>query len=195
MAKVEDKFENVDFNLFEAITAIDKKDYGYYDKLTVEQQKKFIPYMLIIWTSCIKSSSNLQGYYLLSTEYHANKYLFNDYIQKNPKLQWLMLCSASPCMGKQIHQYLPQLSVNISRLRELAKQKDVEEYFKKIYPKGNLNDIHELSKMFVSEQHKKTYLANKFPNLKYEDIQTLSTIITQEEINQYEYDSGNENKL
>jgi hypothetical protein len=37
---VDEKFEKQDFNLFEAITAIDKKDYGYYDRLTPEQTTK-----------------------------------------------------------------------------------------------------------------------------------------------------------
>ena len=31
---VDEKFEAQDFNLFDALTAMDKKDYGYYDRLT-----------------------------------------------------------------------------------------------------------------------------------------------------------------
>ena len=42
----DEKFEKQDFNLFESIAAIDKKDYGYYDRLTSEQQRKFVPFMM-----------------------------------------------------------------------------------------------------------------------------------------------------
>jgi hypothetical protein len=44
----DEKLENQDFNLFEAIAALDKKDYGYYYRLTPEQQRKFVPFMLIL---------------------------------------------------------------------------------------------------------------------------------------------------
>ena len=50
---VDEKLEKQDFDLFEAITAIDKKDYGYYDRLTPEQQKKFVPFMMVHWISYI----------------------------------------------------------------------------------------------------------------------------------------------
>ena len=43
----DEKLEKQDFNLFEAIAAIDKKDYDYYDRLTPEQQKKFVPFMML----------------------------------------------------------------------------------------------------------------------------------------------------
>jgi hypothetical protein len=87
----DEKLENQDFNLFEAIAALDKKDYGYYDRLTPEQQRKFVPFMLIKWLSYVKGSSDIAGYYAMSTEYHANKYFFNENVSKHPKLQWYMM--------------------------------------------------------------------------------------------------------
>jgi len=47
----DEKFENVDFDLFKAIDAIDRKDYGWWDTLTEEQTKKFSAYMLLHWIS------------------------------------------------------------------------------------------------------------------------------------------------
>ena len=44
---------------------------------------------------------------------------------------------------------------------------------------------------FVYNHKRKTYLAEVFPNLKYEDIETLNQIITDEDIKQYERDRGN----
>lgn len=51
---IDEKFEKIDFDLFEALAAIDRKDYGYYDRLTEEQQRKFSPYMMVRWMSSMK---------------------------------------------------------------------------------------------------------------------------------------------
>lgn len=189
--QVEDKLDKVDFDLFGALNALDKKDYNYYDKLTDEQKKKFVPFMLIHFLSSVKGSGDLQGYYVMSTNYHANKYLFNEIIQKHPKLQWLMLCASSPGIGKQFHQYIPHIKEKVAKLREVAKAKDIEEYYKKIYNKANPDIIKELTSEYVAQQKRKVYLANKFPELKLEDVEVLNKIITNVDIEQYERDSGN----
>ena len=89
---VDEKFENQDLDLFQVLAALDKKDYGYFDKLSEVQQKKFVPYMMLHWMSAIKASGDLQTYYLRSVDYHANKFIFNEHVQQHPKLVWLMLC-------------------------------------------------------------------------------------------------------
>lgn len=187
----DEKFEKIDFDLFEALTAIDKKDYSYYDRLTVEQQKKFIPFMMIHWISAVKANSDIQSYYLQSTEYHANKYLFNENVQKHPKLQWLMLCAASPGLGKQFHQWIPHIKERVSKLKESPKHKDIKEYFKKIYSKSNDSDLSLLSQVYVDNHKRRMYLASKFPNIKYDEIELLNDLITDEDIKQYEEDWGN----
>jgi hypothetical protein len=186
----DEKLDNQDFNLFEALAALDKKDYGYYDRLSPEQQKKFSPYMLIQWLCSVKGSKDIQSYYLQSVEYHANKYLFNENIQKNPKLAWLMLCAASPGIGKQYRQWVPSIKEKVTSLKEAAKHKDIKEYFKKIYPKVADNDLSELSTVFVEQQHRKVFLAKQFPNMKYDEIELLSEIISDSDIKQYERDAG-----
>lgn len=187
----DEKFEKQDFNLFEALAALDKKDYGYYDRLTPEQQKKFVPFMLIHWMSAIKGSGDLSRYYVMSTNEHANKYLFNERIMKNPKLQWLMLCASSPGLGKQFHQWIPHIKERVSKLREPAKTKDIKEYFKKVYKGASDNDLTELSEVFVETHKRKMYLAEKFPNMKFEDIELLSELITDDDIHEYEKELGN----
>jgi hypothetical protein len=190
--QAEDKFDKVDFDLFDALNALDKKDYGYYDRLSEEQKKKFVPFMLIHFLSSVKGNRDLQGYYVMSTNHHANKYLFNELIQKHPKLQWLMLVASSPGLGKQFHQYIPHIKDKVAKLREVAKSKDIEEYYKKIYNKANPTIIKELTNEYVSQQKRKVYLAEKFPEIKLEDIEVLNKLITNVEIQQYEHDSGNE---
>jgi len=188
---VTEKFQNQDFDLFEAMNAIDKKDYAWFDKLTPEQQRKFVPFMMTQWISAIKGSGDVQGYYLLSVEYHANKYLFNEVVQKHPKLQWQMLCASSPGLGKQFHQWIPQITQSVSKLKSPAQYKAIKEYYTKIYPKADDEDITEISKQYVQEHKKKMYLAGLYPTMKIEDIELLSQTVTDEEIAQYERDRGN----
>jgi hypothetical protein len=188
---VDEQLEKQDFPLFQALEALDKKDYGYYDRLSPEQQKKFTPFMLVRYLSYLKGSGEVAGYYAMSTNYHANKYIFNEYVQKHPKLQWLMLCASSPGLGKQFHPWIPQIKEKVSLLKEQAVLKDVKEYYKKIYPKVNDEDIAEVSKAFVVEQKKKFYLASVYPNMKISDIEVLSQTVTDEQIEEYERDRGN----
>lgn len=187
---IDEKFEKQDFDMFEALAALDKKDYGYYDKLTEEQRKKFVPFMMIMWLSAIKGNTEFQQYYVLSTNEFANKHLFNENVQKHPKLQWLMLCS-SGVGSKQFHQWIPQIKQNVGKLKEKASIKDVKEYYKKIYPKSDDSTLTEFSKLFTDQQHKKVYLAEKFPELKVEDIEALSNFVTEDEIKEYEKQYGN----
>ena len=187
----DEKFEKQDFDLFEALNAIDNKDYGYFDRLTPEQQKKFVPFMMLHWMSAIKANEGLSRYYVMSAAEYANKYVFNENVQKHPKLQWLMLCSASPGLGKQFHQWIPHIKTNVSKLKETAKAKDVKEYFKKVYPKTSDSDLTELSHAFVENQKRRMYLAERFPNMKYDEIELLSELVTDQDIKQYEQDLGN----
>lgn len=186
---VDEKFQNVDFDLFKAIEAIDRKDYSYYDNLTEEQKRKFVPFMLIQWISTVKTNKNTQEYYLRSTEYHANQHLFNENVQKHPKLQWLMLCAASPGLGKQYHHWIPNININVSKLKSMAKQKDVKDYYSKVYDVDS-DTLNELTEAFMQEQHRKFKLAEMFSNLKISDIETLNSIVTDEDIKKYERDLG-----
>ena len=188
---VDEKFEKQDFDLFEALAAIDKKDYEWFGKLSPEQQKKFVPYMMLHWVSAVKGAAELQQYYLRSVDYHTNKYFFNENVQKHHELQWLMLCAASPGMGKQFHQWIPHLKDKVVRLKEVPKPKEIKEYFTKIYPKTDSKTLDELSNIFIDNQKKKMYIAEVYPNLKFQDIETLAELVTDDEIKQYERDRGN----
>lgn len=188
----EEKLENVEFDLFKALSAIDKKDYAYFDNLTAEQQKGFSPFMMIKWFSYVNSNNkNLEQYYVLSANEFVNKHLFNDNIYDHPKLVWLMLCVASPKAGFVKRGWIPQIKEKISQLREPASTKDIKDYYTKTYPNADKDTLDEISNLYVYEQNKKCYLAEKFPNMKREDIELLSSLITEDEIKKYEQDQGN----
>lgn len=187
----DEKFTDTDFPLFPALDALDKKDYGYYDRLTEEQKKKFAPFMLAHWMSAVKGGSDVQQYYLQSLEKHANTHLLNEAISKHNKLQWLMLCAASPNIGKQFHQYIPHIRNAVALLKDKATVKETSEYYTKLYPKESAENIKAVSEEIVKQQRRRFYLGTVFPNLKLSDIDALNDIITDEEIEQYEQDHGN----
>jgi hypothetical protein len=187
----DEKFQDQEFDLFEALAALDKKDYFYLDRLTVEQQKKFVPYMMTHWMSQVKSNGSVQSYYVLSVDYAANKHLFNEYVYKHPKLQWMMLCASSPELGKQFHQWVPHLSSKLTTLKETPKHKEIRDYFSKIYKNTDNKTLDELADVFVDTYKKKTYLAQEFPELKFDDIETLSNLISDHDIDDYERSKGN----
>jgi hypothetical protein len=76
-------------------------------------------------------------------------------------------------------------------LKENATVSDIKKYYQKIYPNANENAIDEVSKEFVFQQKKKVVLGKIYPALKIDEIELLSTIVTDDDIKQYERDSGN----
>jgi len=188
---IEEKFENQDLDLFQTLDALDKKNYDYLDNLSEEQRRKFVPYMMTHWMSQVKADKSVQSYHVLSTNHYANKYLFNEYVQKHPKLQWLMLCASSPGIGKQFHQWVPHLSDKITKLKDKPSKQELKTYYQKIYPKISADDLDLVADAYLEENRKKLYLAKKFTDLKIADIEILSKLITDEEIEQYERDFGN----
>lgn len=187
----DEKFENVDVDLFAVLNALDTKDYGFYDRLTSEQKKKIVPFMLTHWMSAIKGSEGLARYYVMSVNEYANKHLFSEFVQKHPKLQWMMLCSASAGVGKQFHQWIPHIREKVIKYKEAATLKEIKEYYTKIYPKADAESINEVSKAYVTEQKRKLYLGQVYPNMKTSDLEVLNQLVTDEDIEQYERDRGN----
>jgi hypothetical protein len=86
------------------MACLDRKDRTFYDNLTPEERKKFSNFLMIRWGSCIQGNTELQGYYLQSSNHYVNKHFFN--INKHPKLQWLCATAVSPGLGTQRHQWI-----------------------------------------------------------------------------------------
>lgn len=187
----DEKFESTDLDIFKVLEALDRKDYGCFDALTEEQQKKFVPYVIVHWMSAIKASGMLGAYYVMSTDANANKHLFNERVQQHPKLQWLMLCSASPGMGKQFHQWIPHLSAKLGEFKSEANKKEVKDYFAKVFAGASTSDIDDAATQYVTDQRHKVRLARMFPEMKIADIEELSKHVTKQDIDNYERECGN----
>ena len=86
------------------LAAIDRKDYAFYDGLKPEHQKQLAPFLLNRYVSLVKGSSELQAYYLMAGNQRVNCTYFE--LAKHPKLVWQLLCTVSPGMGTQFHQWV-----------------------------------------------------------------------------------------
>jgi hypothetical protein len=186
----DEKFEQQEFDLFQALAALDNKNYSYYQNLTEEQRKKFVPYMMTHWMSSITGKSAVSSYYLMSTEVHANMHLFNERVQAHPELQWLMLCAASPGLGKQYHSWIPHLSPKIGKLQETVKKKEVQDYYTKIMKGTSADETSALAQEFTQQINHRVTLAKIYEHLKLDDITVLAKFVTTEEITEYEKESG-----
>ena len=86
------------------LAAIDRKDYAFYDGLTPEHQKQVTPFLLNRYVSLVKGNSDLAAYYLMAGNQRVNSQYFE--LAKHPKLVWQLLCTVSPGMGTQFHQWV-----------------------------------------------------------------------------------------
>jgi len=86
------------------MAALDRKDYEYYDKLDDEQKKKFTPYLMLRWGSCVEGNQEAAQYYAVAMNEFANQNFWE--INRHKKLQWMACCAASPGIGKQRHYWL-----------------------------------------------------------------------------------------
>lgn len=114
--------------------ALDKKDRGFYDRLDADQIKSFSGYMALRYASLVNGISDLEAYYLLSANAHANKNFF-DIETKHQKLQWLVATTVSPGMGIHFHEWIPT-----PKTTKKENSKKIE-LLKQLFPTWKLDDI------------------------------------------------------
>ena len=105
----------------------DAKARGFYDDLSEDEKKKFSPFLMIRWGATVEGSSELQAYYLMSTNERLNKNFFDINTTQHKKLQWLMATTVSPGMGRQKHTWLA------AKKKEGSDSK-VTKFLREIYP-------------------------------------------------------------
>ena len=53
--------------IWNIMSAADKKDYNFYDRLTNDQKKQFSPYLLMRWFSTVEGITDISKYYTIAT--------------------------------------------------------------------------------------------------------------------------------
>ena len=109
---------------------LDTKNRAFYDELTDEERKKFSTYLMLRWCSAVGGEPILQQYYLQAMNERVNKRFFD--LGKHPKLQWLLLTTVSPNMGKHRHEWMAFVA-----RKSKNKRADI---IAKLYPEYKLDD-------------------------------------------------------
>lgn len=135
-------------DLWALLAAIDRRDLGYYDRLSDRHKKQFSGYMSLMWISYAEGQADLQAYYLQSSNLAANQHLFD--INHHPKLQYLCLCAASPGVGRVKHTWI--------QARKDSSKDPKKKTLLRLFP-GLKEDEAELLSSRITEQDIKQYVA------------------------------------
>ena len=136
--------------LNKVLSAMDRKQRDFYDNLSDEEKKAFSAFLLNRYASSVKGETALQEWWLLATNKRVNTNFFD--LSKHPKLQWLLLTTASPGMGTAFHEWISH------KKKDGAKSK-IDKAMKHLYPNAKPDEIEMLSKINTKAEVKK-YLEN-----------------------------------
>ena len=123
---------------------LDLRNRGFYDELNDEERKKFSTYLMLRWGSVVNGIPELQQYYLQAMNERVNKRFFD--LNKHPKLQWLLLTTVSPNMGKHRHEW-------IAYSGKTAKNKRAQKLLE-LYPHIKNDEAELLSQTITDDQYK-----------------------------------------
>ena len=147
--------------LNEILAAMDRKDRDYYKNLDDELKKKFSPYMMLKFMASIRGNSDYEHYFIQATNFHANKNMFD--------------ISSGGIGSDHDHRQLQWL------LLTTVSPDGVVRKHNWLKPKPKIKD----NTGPIQKQ-----LLELFPNMKEDDVETLSKLITKKELNQYVKDHG-----
>ena len=128
------------------LAAIDKKDYDFYDRLTDEHKKQVAPFLLNRYVSLVKGNPDLAAYYLMAGNQRVNCTYFE--LAKHPKLVWQLLCTVSPGMGTQFHQWVGHKKKD--KNNSSKRRKEVE----RLHPQAKSDELDMLADMYTDKDLK-----------------------------------------
>ena len=123
------------------LEAVDLRNYDFYDNLSDQEKKEFSPYVLMRYVSNVQGETNIQEWFLETTNELVNK----DHwvLSKNHKgLLWKLFAGC----GAGVKTYLPYLKAGTKE-----KAIKIEKLLADIYPAAKLADIKMLAKMMTKK--------------------------------------------
>jgi hypothetical protein len=122
------------------LSAVDTRNYEFYDNLTDEEKKAFSPFILMRYTSNVQGNQELQEWFLEMTNEYVNKNHWS--LSKNHKpLLWKLFAGT----GIGSNMYHPYLAAG-----KKGKANKIEKLLAELYPTWKLEDI----KLFASMMDK-----------------------------------------
>jgi hypothetical protein len=134
-----------DIPLNKILGALDRKDMKFWDQCTPEQQKKIAPFLLNRYMSIVKGNKDLHAYYLMATNQRVNVNYFA--LSKHPKLVWQLLCTVSPGMGNQFHQWIGNKKKNNNN-------SDIRKQLAALYPNYKEDELDLLASITSAQELK-----------------------------------------
>lgn len=128
--------------LKDIMSAIDKKDRTFYNRLTAEQKKAFSAWMMMRYASSVQGKD--AAHYI----YFVNEFVNKDFseVSKHPELQWLLLSSTG--VGKiQFHPY-------VKPPNSKKKKNAIHEFVASIMPHLKTDEIELLINLNTTEELK-----------------------------------------
>ena len=121
--------------LKDIMAAVDKKDRGFYNRLTADQKKAFSAWMMMRYCSSVQGRDAANYIYLTN---ELVNFQFME-VSKHPELQWLLLSACG--VGKiQFHPYLKPPNAK-------KKKNKISEFLYGLYPHSKPDDIELLIKL------------------------------------------------
>ena len=138
MAKKAVQKEDSEISLKSVLPAIDRKNINWWETLTPAQQKKFSSWIYMRYVSNVSGSPELYQYYLVAVNERVNKKFSS--LKDHPKLQYLLLTTASPGMGDQFHPFIKPGKRNKSNKKRIN-------LLEKLFPMANEQELEVLSEI------------------------------------------------
>ena len=144
--------------LKDVMAAIDKKDRGFYNRLTDEQKKAFSAWMMMRYCSSVQGKDAAN--YIYMTNELVN-YQFME-VSKHPELQWLLL---SACGTGKIG-FHPYLKPPNSR----KKKNKIFDFISNLYPHMKIEDIENMINLNTIDDLKEYAKENGYDDKSIKDI-------------------------
>jgi len=144
--------------LKDVMAAIDKKDRGFYNRLTDEQKKAFSAWMMMRYCSSVQGRDAAN--YIYMTNELVN-YQFME-VSKHPELQWLLL---SACGTGKIG-FHPYLKPPNSR----KKKNKIFDFISNLYPHMKIEDIENMINLNTIDDLKEYAKENGYDDKSIKDI-------------------------
>jgi hypothetical protein len=148
--KKEPKKRALDLN--RVLSAVDSKNYNFYDNLTEAELKEFSPFVLMRFISNVDSRDrDIQEWFVEMTNELVNKNHW-DLSKNHEKLHWL-LYSAVGAGIKSFHPYLPALKKELNKIEKLLAE---------LHPTYKIDDVKLLASLMTDKDKKELFDAMGF---------------------------------
>lgn len=124
------------------LKAVDQKNYDFYDNLTDDEKKAFVPFILMRYTSNVQGDREIQEWFVETTNEYVNKDFM--ILSKNHKgLQWKLYAAT----GAGVSTYHPYLAAG-----KKEKANKIEKLLAELYPATKMAEIKMMASMMSKEE-------------------------------------------